>query len=331
MFISFHNGSFTSMRPIIIYGVKNIICIGFFFFATKVNIHYLRNYSLYIYLCCLFLLLFVHFLGIIGLGAKRWINLGIFYLQPSEFMKICLPIHLCKYLTQHESLNVRTILTYGLLSTIPIALVIVEPDLGTGVILITISLSLLFVSGIGRKYMVGGCLSLVIMGPIIWHRMYDYQRRRVFTFITGGDISREGYQIRQSRIAIGSGGILGKGYMKGSQFRFRFLPKPETDFIFSCICEEWGLLGGLLVVFLFLYLALMAAHTALWRLNSYEGYLSLCLCTYIFFSFFFNVAMTMSLIPAVGVPLPILSRGGSSALTFLFSMGLLVNIRQSRN
>ena len=151
MFLSFHNMVFASYKPIIIYFVKNLFCLLMFYFSTKVNLDYIKNNSFYIFLFCLFLLFFVHFLGIIGLGAKRWINLGFFYLQPSEFMKICLPIYLCDFLCKKlqnkNILSFKDIIEYLIIIILPIGLIILEPDLGTGVILITITGGLLFVSG----------------------------------------------------------------------------------------------------------------------------------------------------------------------------------------
>jgi rod shape determining protein RodA len=333
MFLSFNNMFFTSYKPIIIYLIKNLLCLLVFYVTTKVSLSYIKNNSFYIFIFCLFLLFFVHFLGIIGLGAKRWINLGFFYLQPSEFMKICLPIYLSSYLCEKlqnkNHLSFLEVIKYLLIILLPIGLIILEPDLGTGVILITITGSLLFVSGLQRIYIYSFIIGGLVLCPIIWNKMYDYQKNRILIYIYGGNEKKEGYQIKQSKITIGSGGITGKGFLKGSQFRYNFLPKPDTDFIFSCICEEWGLLGGLFVTFIFFYLSLMAMITSLWLQNSYEKLLSFSISIYIFFSFFFNIGMTMGLLPLVGVPIPVLSRGGSSAMTFLINIGLLINMRNS--
>lgn len=330
MFLSFHNVSF-SYKSIILYLIKNSFCLLVFYFTTKIDLEYIKNNSLYIFILCLFLLFFVHFLGIIGLGAKRWINLGVFYLQPSELMKICLPIYLSTYLSNKLfnkiNLNLKDIILYLLIVVIPIGLIIIEPDLGTGVILITITCGLLFISGLNRKYIYFFFISGIILCPIVWYKMYDYQKNRILIYIYGGNEKKEGYQIKQSKITIGSGGLIGKGFLKGSQFRYNFLPKPDTDFIFSCICEEWGFLGGLFVISIFFYLSIIAINTSLWLQNNYEKFLSFSIGIYIFFSFFFNIGMTMGLLPLVGVPIPILSRGGSSALTFLITIGLLINIR----
>lgn len=331
MFLSFYNMKFLTYKPIILYIIKNSFCLLIFYLITKINLDFIKNNSLYIFIACLFLLFFVHFLGIIGLGAKRWINLGFFYLQPSEFMKICLPIYLCTYLSKKlvnkNYLFFTEICLYLLKIIIPIGLIIIEPDLGTAVILLTITGGLLFISGLKRVYIYFFTISMLVLCPIIWHKMYDYQKNRILIYIYGGNENKEGYQIKQSKITIGSGGFTGKGFLKGSQFRYNFLPKPDTDFIFSCICEEWGLLGGIFVSWIFFYLSLMAIITSLWLQNYYEKFLCFSIGIYIFFSFFFNIAMTMGLLPLVGVPIPILSRGGSSALTFLISIGLLINIR----
>jgi rod shape determining protein RodA len=332
MFISFNNLSFINSKVVLIYVIKNLFCIVFYYIGKNININYIKNLSFYIYICCLSLLIFVHFLGIIGLGAKRWINLGFFYLQPSEFMKICLPIYLCDYLSEKlmysKELTFSIIIKYFIIIMVPIILVIIEPDLGTGIILIMICSGLLFISGLKRKYIIFIGISLLILSPIIWFKMYDYQKKRILTFINGGNVKKEGYQIQQSKIAIGSGGLLGKGFLHGTQFRYKFLPKPDTDFIFSCICEEWGFIGGLIIISIYFFLSGLALTTSLWKESLYEKFLVFAIGVYIFFSFFFNIGMTTSLLPTVGVPLPLLSRGGSSAATFLFSLGLLSNIRK---
>jgi rod shape determining protein RodA len=332
MFMSFNNLSFINTKVIIIYIIKNLFCLGFYYVGKNVNINYLKNLSFYIYVTCLGLLIFVHFLGIIGLGAKRWINLGFFYLQPSEFMKICLPIYLSDYLSEKllysKELTFSIVIKYFAIILLPIILIIIEPDLGTGIILILICSGLLFISGLKRIYIILICGSLVAMSPVIWFKMYDYQKKRILTFINGGNIKKEGYQIQQSKIAIGSGGLFGKGFLKGTQFRYKFLPKPDTDFIFSCICEEWGFLGGFFIISLYFSLVCLAINTSLWKESLYEKLLVFAIGVYIFFSFFFNIGMTTSFLPTVGVPLPLLSRGGSSAATFLFSTGLLFNIRK---
>ncbi len=331
MFLSFYNMEFGNYKPIILYMIKNFFCLLVFYIVTKINLDFIKNNSFYIFIICLLLLFFVHFLGIIGLGAKRWINLGFFYLQPSEFMKISLPIYLSNYLSNKllhkNNLSLKDTIIYLIIISVPIGLVIIEPDLGTGVILLTITGSLLFISGLKRSYIYFFIISGVVVCPIIWYKMYDYQKNRILTYIYGGNENKEGYQIKQSKITIGSGGIIGKGFLKGTQFRYNFLPKPDTDFIFSCICEEWGLLGGIFVTLIFFYLSLISIITSLWLQNYYEKFLCFAIGIYIFFSFFFNIGMTMGLLPLVGVPIPILSRGGSSALTFLITIALLINIR----
>lgn len=328
MFVSFNNLKFTNIKTIL-YIVKNSFAIMIFYIINKCNLKLIKEQSCILYIGSIILLIFVHFLGIIGLGAKRWINLGIFYLQPSELMKICLPIHLSHFLSKNHQITLNVFLKYLLISGIPIFLVIIEPDLATGAILGVISVSLLFVSGISKKYIIRSIIAGVLCLPFIWFKMYKYQRQRILTFLGRGGSHTTAYQIIQSRIAIGSGGLFGKGFLNGSQFHNAFLPKPDTDFIFSCICEEWGFLGGFFVLSIFLYLSLLSIHTSFWKEDLFEKYLSLSIGMYVFASFFFNIAMTMGMIPVMGVPLPVLSRGGSASLTFLLSLGILNNIRNN--
>lgn len=300
-----------------------------FYYTERINLKIVKEKSFYMYIGCICLLVFVHFLGIIGMGAKRWINLGVFYLQPSELMKVCLPLYLAYFLSQKPQITLKTLGQIGMLSAIPIILVIIEPDMATGVILIVITLSMVFVSGIKQKHIIAGVIMVISSLPLIWYKMYDYQKQRILTFIGKGDVKTTSYQLYQSRISIGSGVLFGKGFMKGSQFQYAFLPKPDTDFVFSCLCEEWGFIGGTTVISIFFYLSVIGMRTSIWKEDIYEKYLSLAIGVYLFCSFFFNIAMTMGMIPVVGVPLPLLSRGGSSSLTFLIILGLLANIRRN--
>lgn len=328
MFLSFHKLHLMRFATLI-YIIKNTFCLLVFYYLERINLKTIKELSVYLYISCILLLIFVHFLGIIGLGAKRWINLGVFYLQPSELMKICLPLYLSYFLSQKPVIHLKTLLQITLLVFLPIILVIIEPDMATGVILIVITVSLVFVGGIKKKHILYSLCGLALALPLIWYKMYDYQKQRILTFIGKGDLKTSSYQIYQSRISIGSGRLFGKGFMRGSQFQYAFLPKPDTDFVFSCICEEWGFLGGVTVISIFFYLALLGLHTSLWKENIYEKYLSCAIGVYLFSSFFFNIAMTMGMIPVVGVPLPLLSRGGSSSMTFLTALGLLANIRRN--
>jgi rod shape determining protein RodA len=328
MFLSFHDMRIWTMRTLL-HLIKNSIGLIAFVVMHRMDFKFLKENSFFLYFMTIMMLIFVHFVGMIGLGARRWINLGVFQLQPSELMKITLPLYLSKYLANNGPITFHIFIKYLAIVLLPIGLVIVEPDLATGMILTAISVSLIFIAGISKKYICVSLLFLGFMSPLIWNKMYDYQKERILVFISGRETKTSGYQIRQSRISVGNGGMIGKGFLQGSQFRNSFLPKPDTDFVFSCICEEWGLLGALCVIFLYLYLTLLAIKTSLWKENIYEKYLCVAMGVYIFCSFFLNIAMCIGLLPVMGVPLPVISRGGSATLTFLICMGMLSNIRHN--
>lgn len=284
------------------------------------------------YLCyyiALALLLSVHLLGYTAMGATRWINLGIIKLQPSELMKICIIFALARYFhdLSNTKLSLYKLLIPAIMIIIPAFLIIKQPDLGTGMILLMLGITIFFVSGVEKWFFIVGLISSAVAVPLIWQFLYEYQKNRILTFI---DPNRDplggGYNIIQSKIAIGSGGLTGKGFIQGSQSQLQFLPEHQTDFIFTMISEEWGFAGAGLVLIIFSIIILYCYIIALNAKSIFGRILALGVATMFFLHIFINIAMVMGLLPAVGVPLPLLSYGGTMMATILIGFGLVMNV-----
>ena len=282
----------------------------------------------YIYFICIFLLIFVYFKGHIGKGAQRWINLGFIKFEPSEIMKISLPIMLAA--TIHNNIipiSQRLILSCILIIIIPVAIIIKQPDLGTAILLVISGSCVIFLAGLSWRIITLIFTSIVISGPITWHFMHNYQKQRVFTFLNPESAPlTSGYHIIQSKIAIGSGGILGKGWLAGTQSHLNFLPENSTDFIFAHICEELGLIGGILVIILFIIITFRGYQIAFEAQDTFSRLSAAAISTNFFCYSFVNIGMTIGILPVVGVPLPLISYGGSFLVTTLVSFGILMSI-----
>jgi len=283
-----------------------------------------------IYLGALVLLVAVEFAGYVGMGARRWIDLGIFNLQPSEVMKIALVLALARHfqrLTQEEAGRLRSLVWPLVMVMLPVALVLRQPDLGTAMLLLLSSAMLCFVAGV-RLWVFGLGLAVALaVVPLAWEFMlHDYQRDRVLTFVDPGrDPLGAGYHITQSKIALGSGGVFGKGFLAGTQSHLHFLPERQTDFIFTMLAEELGLAGA--VGLLALYVLLIGYSVAIaFRCRNHFGRLvAVGIANTLFLYVFINMAMVMGLVPVVGVPLPLVSYGGTSMMTLMVGFGLLMN------
>lgn len=282
-----------------------------------------------LYYLALFLLIAVHLLGYTAMGATRWINLGIIKLQPSELMKICIIFALARYFhdLRYKPITLKDLFIPSIILILPAALIIKQPDLGTGLILLMLGVMLFFIAGVKRWVFILGLIGISVALPIIWQFLHEYQKNRILTFIDPErDPLGSSYNVIQSKIAIGSGGFLGKGFMKGSQSQLQFLPEHQTDFIFTMLCEEWGMLGG---VILLLFFSILIFYCYLIALNSrsiFGKLLALGITTMFFLHIFINIGMVMGLLPAVGVPLPLLSYGGTMMVTILIGFGLVMNV-----
>jgi rod shape determining protein RodA len=303
--------------------------------AVVVDLRFWYRAAYPIYAIGAVLLIWVDFSGRRGLGAQRWLDLGPISLQPSELMKIGLVMMLARYLhtMSHDEVG-RPLRLVGpvLLVLLPAALVLKQPDLGTAMMLFLAAGGMLFLAGV-RLWKFGlVTLAAAAMAPVAWRFLREYQKNRILTFLNPeNDSLGAGYHIMQSKIALGSGGTWGKGFMAGTQSHLDFLPEKQTDFIFTMFAEEFGLAGG--VVLLGLYALILAYGFAigLRSRNQFGRLLALGLTLNMFLYVFINTAMVMGLIPVVGVPLPLISYGGTAMLTMMFGFGLILSVSIDRD
>lgn len=280
-----------------------------------------------IYIIGFVLLIIVEIMGHIGMGAQRWIDLGFVQIQPSELMKIAVILALAKYFHSasfDDMKSLRFLLPAAGLIIAPVCLVLLQPNLGTSLMIIMGGAAVMFLAGAPIKLflMAGG--AVVAAAPVAWAFMHDYQKRRVMTFLNPeNDPLGAGYHIMQSKIALGSGGIEGKGFLKGTQSHLNFLPEKQTDFIFTLWAEEWGLTGGIALLVLICLIFYSGIWMALRCRHAFGRLLALGLIFNFSLYVFINIAMVMGLIPVVGIPLPMVSYGGTATLAVLASFGLI--------
>lgn len=282
-----------------------------------------------IYALVLAALVFVDIKGHIGMGAQRWINLGFIQLQPSEFMKIASVLALARFFHGATPDDVRNplflIVPLGLVA-LPVGLVLVQPDLGTAMKILLVSGAMFFLAGV--SYWMFGLVAAAgaAVLPFAWHFLHDYQKKRVLIFLDPEmDPLGAGYHITQSKIALGSGGITGKGFLQGTQSKLNFLPEKQTDFIFTLFTEEWGLIGGLALMGLFAAVIVYGYFMAFSNQTQFGRLLSMGIIVNFTLYVFINIGMVMGLLPVVGVPLPMISHGGTAMLSVLFGFGLLMS------
>lgn len=290
-----------------------------------------REYSLVFYVATLALLLIVELFGKIGMGAQRWIDLGIVRLQPSEFMKIAVVLLIAAYFDRVPDGYIRkprTLLVPAALIGAPVMLVLLQPDLGTAMMIALAGATMLFIAGVPLRWFIGGGLAFGALVPFaVNFLLHEYQRNRVLIFLDPeSDPLGTGYHISQSKIAIGSGGLFGKGFLNGTQSHLDYLPETHTDFVLATLMEEWGLLGGLLVLLAYGTIIWWGSMVALNAKSQFARLAALGLSFTIFLYVGINIAMVTGLAPVVGIPLPLLSYGGSAMMTVLFLLGILISI-----
>lgn len=294
--------------------------------------HKYKIWTPWIYSIGLGLLLAVMIMGKIGKGAQRWLELGLFRFQPSEIMKLAVPMMTAWYFDRqtHPS-SFKSISIAGLIIFIPALLIAKQPDLGTAIMVASAGLCVIFIAGIRFKIILLIALLIGSAVPLVWHVMHDYQKQRIYTLIDPEqDPLGSGYHIIQSKIAIGSGGLIGKGWQEGSQSHLNFLPEHATDFIFAVNGEEFGFVGGFIVILLIVFISLKSLNIASNAQTTYTRLLAASLAMSFFFSGFVNIGMVMGIIPVVGIPLPLVSYGGTAMVTFLAGFGILMSISTHR-
>ena len=304
--------------------------------VAVVDLRIWLQYAYVVYGVALVLLVGVEIAGKIGMGAQRWIDLKFFLLQPSEVMKVGMVLALARYFHTVSYENTGRIL-YLIVPTamilVPVALVMRQPDLGTAGMLLVGGVAMFFIAGVRIwKFVLGGVLGLAAV-PLVWQFLLrPYQKKRVLTFLDPStDPTGAGYHIMQSQIALGSGGITGRGFGKGTQSHLDFLPEKQTDFIFTMLAEEFGLLGGLGIIGLYTIILGYGFAIAVRSRNHFGRLVALGLTTTIFLYIFINVAMVMGVVPVVGVPLPLVSYGGTAMLTVMVAFGLIMCVYVHRD
>lgn len=294
--------------------------------------HKYKIWTPWIYSIGLGLLLAVMLMGKIGKGAQRWLELGLFRFQPSEIMKLAVPMMAAWYFDRQTNPgSIRAIITAGIIIFIPALLIAKQPDLGTAIMVSAAGLCVVFLAGIRFKLILFIILLMGLAVPVVWSVMHDYQKQRVYTLLDPEqDPLGSGYHIIQSKIAIGSGGLIGKGWLEGSQSHLNFLPEHATDFIFAVSGEEFGFAGGFAIIAMIVLISLRGLSIASNAQTTFTRLLAASLAMTFFLSGFVNIGMVMGIIPVVGIPLPLVSYGGTAMVTFLASFGILMSISSHR-
>ena len=300
------------------------------FAIALTDIRVWMRYAYLIYAIGLLLLGAVELTGVVGMGAQRWLDFGFVRIQPSEFMKIALILALARHfhaMSMEEVARPIYLLIPIFLVVAPVILVFRQPDLGTAVMLVVGAGAMFFIAGVRIwKFLVVAIVGLAAI-PVAWNFLHAYQRKRILTFLNPeSDPLGAGYHILQSKIALGSGSLFGKGFINGSQSHLEFLPERHTDFVFTMLAEEFGLVGGVLVLCLYAFLLIYGLAISLKSRNHFGRLLAMGLTTNLFLYVFTNIAMVMGVIPVVGVPLPLISYGGTAMLSVLIGFGLVMNI-----
>jgi rod shape determining protein RodA len=305
-----------------------LVAGGLMFGIAQIPPRLLKRYSPAFYLGSVVLLLAVLIMGEIGKGAQRWLDLGILRFQPSEFAKVSTPMMVAWYLAEHPlPPRWKQLLIAAALILLPTLMIAKQPDLGTALLVAAAGCAVVFFAGIAWRIIIGLGSAIAALLPTIWYNLHDYQRDRIRTFLDPeADPLGKGYHIIQSKIAIGSGGIFGKGWLNGTQARLDFLPESSTDFIFAVLAEEFGLFGCLALLTVYLLIIARCLYMVLQAPDSYSRLLSGSLTLTFFVYVFVNIGMVIGVLPVVGVPLPLISYGGTSMVTLSAGFGMLMSI-----
>ncbi|MBN2830802.1 MAG: rod shape-determining protein RodA [Candidatus Omnitrophica bacterium] len=313
-----------------------------FFFLSNINYRRFWDWTYFLYIISLFFLLLVFLLGAVRLGAQRWLRIGWFNFQPSEFAKLCMVIFLARYFSSKDTVSVslspeklgifRALILPLFFVAIPVGLIIEQPDLGTGLIILFLFISVIYLANIKLRHVLSFVTLILLIMPFAWHFLRDYQKDRLMVFLNPNiDPLGAGYTVIQSKIAIGSGGFFGKGWLSGTQSQLRFLPEAHTDFIFATFSEEWGLLGGIVLLLLY-YLLIRQGFLIAQRTRDHFGrLLALGISLMLSMQVIINIAMNMGFAPIVGITLPLMSYGGSSVFVTFIALGILANIDKTRS
>ncbi len=310
--------------------MKIVLGFGVFFYAAFTNIKTWVKSAYLIYAVALIMIVLVTFVGHTGMGAQRWLNLGFIHIQPSELIKIALVLALARYFAWFNSVELGQFKNYiapMLMLLVPFGLIVAQPDLGTALSLGMITVGMFYIVGANKKWFIIAMILGLMAAPVVWFGgLHDYQRGRIITFLNpDSDIQGAGYQINQAKIAFGSGGMTGKGYMAGTQSQQSFLPEKQTDFIFTMLGEEFGFIGAFGLLMIYTWIVVLLFWTAKMCRNRFGQLICFGFMLNFFVYYFINISMVLGLLPTVGVPLPLMSFGGSSLLSLMFGFGLCQN------
>jgi rod shape determining protein RodA len=330
--IILYSASNQNMNMIFRQSMRLLLATAVMFVFAFIPPHKYKLWTPWLYGLGLTLLFAVMVMGKIGKGAQRWLDLGFFRFQPSEIMKLAVPMMAAWYVDRKSlPIDFKTTLLTTILIFIPGILIAKQPDLGTAIMVIAAGLCVIFLAGIRMQIIFLLAIGFSLAAPLLWHVMHDYQKQRIITLINPEqDPLGTGYHIIQSKIAIGSGGAFGKGWQLGSQSHLNFLPEHATDFIFAVSGEEFGFVGSILLIILIVLIALRSLHIAREAQTSFTRLLAASLAMTFFLSAFVNIGMVVGILPVVGIPLPLVSYGGSAMVTFLASFGILMSISSHR-
>ncbi len=308
------------------FGILLAVCLG----LSMVKSATWLKYAWPIYGAVLLGLIGVELLGRVGGGSQRWLDFGIIQLQPSEFMKLAIVLVLARYyhyMPRGYETRPNALVPALALIVAPAALVMLQPDLGTALSITFGGVIVMFLAGVRLWLFVGAGLATAAAMPLAWSMLHDYQRKRVLIFLDpASDPRGAGYHITQSKIAIGSGGFDGKGYLNGSQSHLDYLPELHTDFVFATMAEEWGMVGGLFIIIAFGAILAWGIATAMRARGQFQRLMALGLTATLFFYLAINIMMVMGLAPVVGIPLPLISYGGSAMMTVMILLGLIMGV-----
>jgi rod shape determining protein RodA len=312
--------------------VNLLVAFTAMWIVANMPLHWLMRIAVPMYVLGLLLLVGVALFGEISHGARRWLNIGVASIQPSELMKIAVPLMMAWYFEKNEAtLKLRNYLAAAILLAMPVGLILRQPDLGTSILIAASGFYVLFLAGLSWRIMIGGAIAALASAPFLWSALHEYQRHRILMLLDPSqDALGKGYHTIQGMIAVGSGGILGKGYMNGTQTHLDFLPERTTDFIFAVWSEEFGLLGNLLLLGLYVFVIargfIITANASTYFTRLLAGSITLTFFTYAFV----NMGMVSGILPVVGVPLPFVSYGGTAMVTLGLALGILMSIARAK-
>jgi rod shape determining protein RodA len=313
------------------FGIAMVLMLA----AALVDIRHWFRAANWFYAVTFLLVVAVDLRGFVGMGAQRWIDLGVIQLQPSQLMNVALVLVLARWfhrLAAEDLGRPRYLIAPAAMVLIPAALVLKQPDLGTAIMMLLTGAALFFLAGTRLRVLLVMAAAAAGAVPVLWRLLRDYQKNRIYTFLDpDSDPLGAGYHILQSKIALGSGGLFGKGFLQGTQSHLSFLPEKQTDFIFTTLAEELGLIGGLVLLSLYTLIIAWGFSAALRSRSQFGRLLGLGIVTNFFLYVFINTAMVMGLLPVVGVPLPLISYGGTAMLAVMLGFGLLLNVHVHRD